>query len=297
MNRARSPRSALQRLTSAANGRRSRGPTSPLGRAIASRNATRHGLSALASIDVNESIEQYREDIEPVMSMLLGKSSSCGLARFAHHVADVLQRREKLSRFEQGLIAAATEKKLKATEAFKKLVLATNAIAAAQGLASLCESVPSSISTERVQGLVRPMGTVRDMVAEADVPGTILGPLGVAIEVFVLDSIIEVTPENFLAVASACRDAERDLALRIPALQREVEVERERIGMNPMLLEPRDMRLVDRHRARLAKELEQAMAAFRMARDLAEHEPPSSGSFVEQEQLIQVNVVSRRASR
>lgn len=259
-------RSTGQRRASVLNGRRSSGPRTSPGKAVSSMNSVDHGLSAVAWLAPDESVEELQACVRDIEASL--QPTSPILSRLVLPVASVIFRQERLLRIEAQLMTAAVETKLKASDAQKSLDVAKDALAAVQGLASLAEGIDEEMEVDRALPLVPAMLTVLDMTVAAGGPGTVTGPLGTAIERFRLATVVEVMPEDFGAVARACRDAEADLLHRIPDLERQLESERVAIARSTLLADSKELRILDRARGRLGKELELALRAYDQARAL-----------------------------
>ena len=169
----------------------------------------------------------------------------------------------------------------RASQPSQVLELTQNALAALRGLVVLAEGIDEGMDVDRAAHLAPAMETVLGMAVAAGAPGTVTGPLGSAIEKFRVATIIEVLREDFETIARACRGLEAHLAQRLPDLEREVERERDHIARNLLLTDSTEVRLLDRARTRLGKELDLALAAYEKARELArEAEKSSSGSSV-----------------
>jgi hypothetical protein len=97
--------------------------------------------------------------------------------------------------------------------------------------------------------------------------------------------------EAFEAIARACRGLEADLAQRVPDLEREVGREKDRIARNLLLADSTEVRLLDRARARLGKELDLALAAYERAKELAEEAEQSSSGLSVGRYEVQLRVV------
>ena len=61
------------------------------------------------------------------------------------------------------------------------------------------------MSIEHADPLVAPIRRVLDMRSRPAPPGVLPGPLDVALERFTLVTVVEVTPDVFVVMATACR--------------------------------------------------------------------------------------------
>jgi hypothetical protein len=262
-------------LASRQNGAKSRGPVTPDGLAVSTRNGSTHSVLAFGCITGDELPEQYvatfnswRETLNPF---------SPALVQLVHRVADVVHRQERLARLEQSLIEDELEKTLAASEVSKKIHLAKEALEGLQALATLAENVSTSMTVDKVMPLIPPMRHVLELTDKADVPVMVIGKLASAINGFTLNTILEITAESFQAVASACREAERYVQVRISELEIQREQEREKLAMTVLISDSRMLRLLDRYRTRLAREFGLTLNAYEKTRAMA-LQASSSGS-------------------
>lgn len=111
-----------------------------------------------------------------------------------------------------------------------------------------------------------------------------------------LDAFIEVTADGFAAVAVAARNVEAAIVERLVVLKADLERERERFTEVVLFGDGEEARRLDRHRARLGRELEQHARALKLVRDLtAGQDATGPGSSVTWQ--VELRVVGRAEPR
>lgn len=282
------PRSEAQRQASRLNGAHSSGPTSSAGKTRASRNATTHGLFARALLLPGESEIEYQATLEHWLTTLA--PSSPALVDLVHRVADTFFRQERLHRQENEILGSEVAAKTALTLPGTRLAAARDALGAVQGLALLAEGVMSIMPAAEVQKLSPAMARVTEAAMASDISFALVRALGASVEAVVADTILEVVPESFRALARACRAVEHALVARITELEVEVVRERERIGRELYFRDLPEIRRLGPVRARLAREMDVALEVFRKTKELASQAPASLSS---QPCQVELHVIGR----
>lgn len=273
-------RTPAQAAASRMNGARAAGPVTALGKQSSASNSIFHAFAANAALLKGESLDEYRATIQAWFESL--RPVNMAEAKVVAKLADLDFRQQRIARAEEKLLARTIQAKLEQTETYARLAKARDALEGIGGLAVLAETAPANVSSERVAQVLPAMNHVGQLVAAVDLPVAVTAPLVNALEAFVLDTIVEVTPGTFEAVASAARGIEAALLALIAELEVAVEQERERIAEVTLFSTGEDAKVLDRHRSRLAREIELAAKALRTLRELsATVRCDGSGSSVE----------------
>lgn len=261
------PRSPAQIAASRANGARSAGPTTDMGKAIASTNGVVHGLATRAALLPSERAEDYEANLNGWVATLRPRTP--GEGQVVARVADTGFRLDRLAQVEERMVNAALEARVASSEPAKALQVAQEALQGVQGLAALAEGVAGPVDATPVARLLPGMRLVAKLVGDVDLPVGPVAALDRAIDNLVIETAISVEPEGFQALATAARDAETVLQARMAALEAAVGAERERLADLVVLGDGEDVKLLDRHRARLHRELQAHLAVLRTVRELA----------------------------
>lgn len=273
-------RTPAQGAASRMNGARAIGPVTAFGKQSSASNSIVHGFATSAALMRNESVDEYRATLAAWFESL--QPANQAEARLIAKLADLEFRQQRIARAEEKLLARTIEAKLEQTEAYAALVKARGVLEGVRGLAVLAETAPANVSSERVAQVLPGMNSIGEMVASVDLPVAVTAPLGDALEAFVVDTIVEASPGTFEDVARAARDIEAALVVRIGELDVAVEQERERIADVTLFPSGEEAKVLDRHRSRLAREIELAAKALKTLRELsATVRCDGSGSSVE----------------
>lgn len=265
-----SPRSRVSRAradTSRSNGAKSSGPTTSTGKAIISSNAVTHGLATRAALLPSESAQEYEGNLHNWLVTLRPRTP--GEAKVVAMVADAGFRLDRLARAEVKLTNAALEARVAASEPGKALQVAKEALQGVQGLAALAEGVAGPVDADPVARLLPGMRLVAKLVGEVDLPVGLVASLDTAIDTLVIENVLAVEPAGFQALAAATREVEGVLQAQVVELEAAVEAERERLADLVVLGDGEDVKLLDRHRARLHRELQTQLGTVRLLRELA----------------------------
>lgn len=260
-------RTPAQVEASRKNGAMGTGPVTPAGKAIVSTNATTHGLATRAALLPSERAEDYEANLHGWLATLRPRTP--GEGQVVARVADTGFRLDRLARVEERMVNAALESRLASSEPAKALHVTQEAHQGVQGLAALAEGVAGPVDAAPVARLLPGIRLVAKLVGEADLPVGPVAALDAAIDHLVIETAIEVEPAGFLALAMAAREVEAVLQARVAALTAAVEAERERLADLVVLGDGEDMRVLDRHRARLHRELQAQLGTVRLLRELA----------------------------
>ena len=110
---------------SRANGKKSLGPVSTLGKTVAAMNGVTHGLASRTVLLPSETTTDYEANVNAWATTL--QPSSPGEVELVARVADLNFRLRRLQRLEDKHQAASLESKLKESDVSKVLVIAWNA--------------------------------------------------------------------------------------------------------------------------------------------------------------------------
>jgi len=237
-----------------------------------------------------ESEEEYQANLENWLTSL--EATTPVLVDLAARIADVSYRQERVRRHEEAILAGHIQAKTAVTLVGAKLVMAREAFMATQGLILLAEGVVTIMPASEILKLVPAMNRVVEAALASDVSFALVHALGTSVEAVTADAVVEVEPSSFQALARACKAVLGALKVRISELDVEVVRERERIGREVFFSDLPEIRRLGPVRARLARELDQAMDAFKKARELVSlahaAEPASS-----QPCKVELHVVGR----
>jgi len=275
-------RTPAQVVASKRNGSMSTGPVTASGKAIVSTNGVAHGLATRAALLPSESAEDYQANLHGWLATL--RPGTPGEGQLVARVADMGFRLDRLARVEERLVNAALEARVAASEPAKALQTAKEALQGVQGLAALAEGVADPVAR-----LLPGMRQVAKLVGEVDLPVGPVAALDTAITHLVIENAISVEPAGFQALGRAAREAEAALHARVAALETALEAEREKLADLVVLGDGEDVKLLDRHRARLHRELQAQLAMVKLLRELAVGEEEPGG----QPLLVEVRLVGR----
>jgi hypothetical protein len=204
-----------------------------------------------------------------------------GEAEFAARLADVVFRQQRLDRLEEKLTNEELEQRIIGSEVSKQLVSAREAVEALAGLARLAEGVQSPIPFHAALGL---LPAIRRVVALATAVGNgeqVFSNLGARVEALAQEGAQDVPVDKWSAIAAAARLVESAALARTQELEQQVEVERKRLLETTLLTDKESLRILDRHRQRLARELERTLAALKALKELTDGRTTLPGSLVD----------------
>lgn len=280
-------RTPAQVEASRKNGAMSTGPVTPAGKAIISTNGVTHGLAARAALLPSERAEDYEANLTGWVATLRPRTP--GEGQVVARVADTGFRLDRLARVEERMVNAALEARLASSEPAKALQAAKEALQGVEGLAALAEGVAGPVEAAPVARLLPGMRLVAKLVGEVDLPVGPVAALDAAIDNLVIETALEVEPAGFQALSLAAREVESVLQAKVGALTAAVEAEREQLADLVVLGEGEDMRVLDRHRARLHRELQAQLATVKLLRELAVPEEAESAMPL----VVEVRLVGR----
>lgn len=273
-------RSPIQTATARINGARGIGPVTPDGKLASASNSIVHAFAANAALLSGESLDEYKATIGVWFESL--RPANRAEARIVARLGDLQFRQQRIDRAEEKLLSRTIQGRLEQTEAYAALVRARDALEGIRALALLAETAPANVSDDRAAQVLPGMRQVAQIVAAVDLPVAVTAPLGDALEMFVIDTLIVSTVGAFEGVARAARGIEAALVERNAQLEHAVEQERDRIAEVTLFPIGEDAKVLDRHRNRVAREMEQAAKALKLVRELAATPPRDhSGSSVE----------------
>jgi len=287
-------RTPAQNTASRLNGTRSAGPVTALGKVASAANAIVHGFSAHGALMAGETPAMYEANLATWFESL--RPATAAEAKLVARLADTDFRQGRLARAEERLVASTVEDQVKGSAAQAVLANATDVLAAVQGLVVLAESVPPTVDADAVRRLMPAMEAVAAQADKLDLPAAATIPLTKALEDLVLDSFVEVTAAGFAAVAKAARAVEVAIGEKLTTLKCDLDRERDRLTELVLFGDGDDARRLDRHRARLGRELEQHARALKAVRELAAG-PADGGSGSPVTWLVELRVVGRAEPR
>jgi len=291
---ARKTRSLAQIAASRGNGSKSRGPTTPEGRAVAAMNSASHGVFARQFLAADESVEDYEKCVEAWHATL--HPSTSALVMLANRVADVAFRLGRLKRLEEHVQDVETESQLAKSETAKRLAAVLLALEGLRALAELAENVTEPVEGGDAAKLFSGMRRICNVAEQAEAPVSVLLPLSESVDAFAVAVATQIEVDAFRAVARACREAELCLSERRADLQQEIQLERESLALTVAFSDSKTIKQLDRYESRLNRELQAALDAYEKARTLASN-APSSGPLgeVPEVELRLVGPAARRA--
>ncbi len=287
-------RTPAQAAASRLNGARSAGPVTALGKVTSAANGIIHGFSAQGALMAGETPAMYEANLAIWFESV--RPATAAEAKLVARLADTDFRQGRLVRAEERLVASTVEDQVKGSAAQVAVANATEVLAAVQGLVALAESVPPTVDADAVRRLMPAMEVVAERADKLDLPAAVTIALTKALEDLVLDSFIEVTVTGFAAVAQAARAVEAAISERLTMLQADLDRERERLTELVLFGDGDDARRLDRHRARLGRELEQHARALKAIRELAAGSA-AGGSGSPVTWLVELRVVGRAEPR
>jgi hypothetical protein len=290
MNPTATQRTASQAAASRVNGARSAGPVTALGKVASSANGIIHGFSAHGALMAGETPAMYEANLATWFESL--HPATAAEAKLVARLADTDFRQGRLARAEERLVASTLESLTRESLAQKVHDGAAEVLAAVHGLVALAESVPPSVDADAVRRLMPAMEVVAEQAAMLELPVGVTIGLTKALEDLVVDSFIEVTADGFVAVAKAARAVEAAIVERLGVLKANLDQERERLTELVLFGDGDDARRLDRHRARLGRELEQHARALKAVRELAAGSS-GGGSGSPVTWLVELRVVGR----
>ena len=277
-------RSSAQRTTSATNGARSHGPVTAEGKAVSSLNHVRHGLAAKMLLLPSENAGEYEQNLDEWASTL--KPTSPAEVQLVVAAADLAWRLQRLALIERRQMAAHLEELLQATEAGRAFVLAQTVAQGVAQLAALAASQKTRRRGEDVLQLLPAINRVLDCVGAVNLSLAPVQLLVDAVEALRAAAVVGDVHEEFEALATSSRAVEHVLALRLSALNIVVERERERLADEIVLGDEHQMKLLERRRAALQRDLDKTLDLFAKTKKLA----IESGSFDTAAQPISVEL-------
>lgn len=286
------PRSSAQTAASKTNGATSTGPVTPTGKAVASANGTTHGLAARGVLLPSERAADYEANLTDWFETLVPRSR--GEGQLVIRTADVAWRMGRLSRLEERLVNSALEKKLAESAPVKARQTAQETLQAVRSVVVLAEEVTTPRASESVAKIATGLRFVSELLGKTEIPMVIVAAFDQAVTVLVAESYKDVEPQSFQTLAKAARYAEQALVEKIAELETEVVAERERLADCVLLGDDADAQLLDRHRARLSRELGGHLGNLKLLRELA---APSGAAEKQAPIPVELRVVGRGESR
>lgn len=260
-------RTPAQTAASKANGATSSGPVTPAGKAISSANGTTHGLASRGVLLPSERAVDYESNLSDWFETLVPRSR--GEGQLVARVADVGWRMGRLSRLEERMVNASLEKRLAESIPVRALQTAQEALQAIRSVAALAEEVITPRPSESVARIATGLTFVVTLLGKTEIPVVIVAAFEQAVTYLTAASYTDVEPEVFQTLGKAARHAEAALVEKIAELETAITAERERLADSVLLGDDADAQLLDRHRARLSRELGAHLGNLKLLRELA----------------------------
>lgn len=269
------------------------GPTTALGKATSAANSIVHGLATHGAIMPSETVEMYEGNLAAWLATVPARTP--GERQTVTRIADVAFRYDRLARLEVKLANANLDRKVSESAPAKAKKLGQDALDGVRGLAALCEEVTSPRHVHAVASIRPAIERAAALVDEADVPVGVTAVLDRAVAgLSAEDYVVEVPAVAFQQVAVAARSAEAALMDRLAALEKELEAERERLADEALLGDDEQMRVIDRHRARLDRAMKSQVEILKALREVAAPEEIEVGAGSSVPFLVELKVLGRR---
>jgi len=179
-------------------------------------------------------------------------------------------RYERLARLEVRLANANLDSKIAECETAKKLKLAREALEGLRGMIGMADSVTGPRHVSQVATIRPAIRRVAQAVDETDVPVNVCAVLDRAANNLMGEEyVIEVPASAFHELAHAARAATAALVQRIEDLEKALDGERERLADEALLGDDEKMKVLDRHRGRLAREMAAQIDIVKALREIA----------------------------
>ena len=284
-------RTETQIAASRENGAHSSGPVTALGKLSSSTSAITHGLATRAALLPSESLAMYQSHLAGWFATIPARTP--GVAQAVARIADTSFRADRLARLEAKIVNASLDAKLAESAPAKALKAARNTLVALQGLTAAAEAVNQPTHVAQVAAFLRAVRQVVEAVEEVGVPAANSASLADAVAE--LDSVkysVTVPAAAFHRLAGAAREAEAVLSERLVELEKGLEAERERLADETLLGDDEQMKMLDRHRARLNREMQAQLVTLKLLREVAAPDEVDVGA-VGPPFLVELKVLGR----
>ncbi len=289
-------RTPAQAAASRANGAKSTGPATAIGKTTSAANSVVHGLATQAALLPTETLAIYEANLASWFASIPARSP--GERQAVARIADVAFRYERLARMEVRLANANLEMKVAGCETAKKLKLAREALEGLRGLIGMAESVTGPRHVSQVATIRPAILRVARAVDEADVPVGVCAVLDRAVNNLTGDEhVVEVPASVFHELAQAARAAETALVQRIEDLEKALDSDRERLADEALLGDDEKMKMIDRHRGRLAREMATQIEIVKALREIAAPEEIEVGSGSSVPFKVELKALGRAAPK
>lgn len=269
------PRTEAQRAASAANGSKSKGPTTEEGRASSSMNRVSHGLTATSVLLPSERPADYQANLESWVETL--KPGSPGELDCVTRVADLSFRLRRLQRLEDRHLLASIESALSKSEPTKLLNVGRNAALGLTVMISTAGEVTDACTGQRLALLLPPIRQVLAMVEALSLPAGVTVPMDTAFNELEAMADADLIPvAYFQGLVVAAERLKVALDSKVAELNVAIDSERTRIADELLVGDDRELRRFDRHRQALGRAMDSELGRLRLVRELAQ---PGSGSF------------------
>lgn len=271
------------------NGKKSAGPASAEGKAVAAMNGVRHGLASSSVLLPSETITDYQANIDAWAATL--QPSSAGEVAVIARVADFNFRLQRLQRLEDRHMTASLESKLRESAVSRMLGIAQNASLGMSAMVATVGEIRRAQTGPQMARLLPPIRTVLSMVDAVELPASVTAPLARVHEDLKSRVNAAFTPvEIFIEFARLGAELAEALNTKIADLEAKVVAERERIADDLLLGDDKELMKFERHRARINKALDAELARLKIVRELSLSTVGSSVGPI----LVELKVLGRR---
>jgi hypothetical protein len=285
-------RTDAQTEASRENGAQSSGPVTALGKLASSLSAITHGLATRAALLPSEPLALYESHLAGWFATIPARTP--GVAHAVARIADTSFRADRLARLEAKIVNASLEAKVAESAPAKALKAAKNTLAALQGLAGMAEVVNQPTHVAHVATILPAVRQVVAAVEVVGVPAAISASLGRAVaELDSVEYTVEVPASVFHGLATPGREAEAVLVERLAELEKDIEAERERLADETLLGDDEQMKMLDRHRARLNREMQAHLVTLKLLREVAVPDEVGVGASGNPPFLVELKVLGR----
>lgn len=268
MTSGRTTSTEAQAAASRANGAKSLGPTSDIGKAASCANGIVHGLAAAEAVLMpDETLAMFEDELRGWYGTV--PAPTPGARKAVARLAGISFRQRRLDRLEARIVNANLDRLVADSPPAKARKVAQDALDGVRGLAAMCESVDSPRHVHAVASIRPAIKRVAELVDEADVP---VGVSAVLDRAFARlsheDHVVEVPAAAFHELAAAARAAETALLDRLADVGKALDAERERVADQALLGDEKQAKVLDRHRARLAREMMAQVSILKALREI-----------------------------
>ena len=239
-------RSPAQIATSQANGARSHGPRSKIGRSRSSLSAVRGGLTAFGVILPGERLDEFRRHLNEWVETLQPENGAEDQVVFA--IADLMWRLRRLGRREDSLVKAHLQKLTKEIEV-KMLYPAQRAHTVFSQLADLIRTTKAPATVRDLAPLLDSVRTARGFLDEvSDLPSHAAVRLDDAIHAIDGSSTRKLDPTLYAALGEAASTVVGAIELRQEKARKVVQAQVDELSRAELLVDEKQAKRLERAR-------------------------------------------------